>query len=267
MFGSSIDSKGKRKKTESNIKYAWCVILDIDSSDMPPRAFMKMLPDIHICCCNTFNGNGRYRIFIAIDKPITAKAYRHVVKAIMNIAEENGYDECIDESSIKPTQIYYLPCRAKTDNPEDSFFIEQDGSPLRVVELIENQPLETTSEAKEQVYEFKKKTSYSQQEIKDEMRKAKAEYRKIESGKGLRNTAFYTIVARKAEFLGLSEQEISRHLHDADYDGSRGTKGVEDAIRSLRKYREKNDYQFNSTRKKRKCVLNTDEKRQEMLVS
>ena len=113
-----------------------CEILAFDFDALPPDItgsdLIKAVNEYRCFCYSTFshqaNGKGnRYRLVVAVDKPIPAKKYTDVATVLGYKFETLGIE--IDASCTKPEQMLFLP--ACPDDRRDLFeFYTNQGCPL-----------------------------------------------------------------------------------------------------------------------------------------
>jgi hypothetical protein len=250
LFSPAI-FEGTRNK--SNVKSASILVLDIDKGDMKPSQFMGIFPHLRMLIINTYSGRNNYRAIIPVEGKLNYEAYVRIQKMIIHEIEDNGFIDSksysdknskkhgIDKSKIGPESIFYMPCPAK--NPEDSFFIEQEGELLNPFEWIKTpilvqQDIDDFQANRAQT--FKQSDSrFDTQNYQSTIDKYVAEYKYIPAGIKERNHGFF-ILGYKLYELGLAVHKITNILSEADYDGSRAKKKqIESVMNSLRKYRRK----------------------------
>lgn len=244
IFGNKKRPDGLRARTQANVQYAWCIMLDIDDGQMTPDDFKLIYPDLKMYCFNTYSGEGRYRVLIPVSDFITKEAYKDITKSIVAEVERSGFKDekkCkegelahgIDMSKLGPQSLFYLPCKAKTKKRGDSFFIEQDGNVLDVVAWLES-PLHFDSEDLPEITPAK-----NPKEIKPDdkiVERFMSEYQSTPAGQGLRNRAYF-VLACKLKKYGCDYDQVESMLIEADHDGSRQKKNsIKYVLRSIQRY-------------------------------
>jgi hypothetical protein len=232
-------------RSRANVISAWSLIIDVDDTDLKPEDFQRIFPNIKMALMNTFSGGGRFRVIIPTSEKMDCDAYIHIQKAIILEIESNGFIDGkkqpnslepmhgIDKSKIGPESLFFLPCQAK--NPDDSFFIKQEGTLLDTHEwMMKPVPIEediviSTENIKNIVEEL------SPEELVEKIDIAISKYHSISSGSGLRNPGFFNLAKRLSHLV--PSNEIEGHLVRADYDGSRKVKNqIKGVIKSLASY-------------------------------
>ena len=138
-----------KKRGKENIVYMRSLVLDFDGGDLSPEDFATIFPELECVITNTFQhtqSNPRFRVFIFIDRPISADVYERLWDQIEFRLENAGYysnptnpsnflRSGLDQSKRSATSLFFLPGQAEKSS--DSFFEVYKGPGRQPMDSVE----------------------------------------------------------------------------------------------------------------------------------
>lgn len=129
--GSQTDGYGRQL---DDIESLDMLVLDNDSGDLLPCNFAKLISNLRMVICNTFNSTPeamRYRVIIPFSRSVSPEEYQQCFDAVMLQLELDGFGDGSEDSIFDrghgfdlpkrtPATIFLAPTLA--DHPDGSFF-------------------------------------------------------------------------------------------------------------------------------------------------